>query len=157
MSTPDKQDGANDLLKSAGTLPEFGIALSNELDVIGYDASAGRSAALAELLGMSRTQGYRLLKGVNGPSVETLAKLRATGVSLDRLFDNLNGQSTETQELRIGGDVVSVVLQQGFDRAGYSAVAVLEDKGGWALRILKSNETAPASALPIRSLHFPFR
>lgn len=157
MSTSDKSDGLTGQQKSSGTLQEFAIALGDELDVIGYDASAGRSAALAERLGVGRTQAYRLLKGVSGPSVETLATLRSLGVSLDRLFDNVNGQTMETRELRIGEEVVSVMLQEGFDRSGFSAVAVPEVEGGLTLRILKTGEVAPSAALPIRSLQFPFR
>jgi DNA-binding phage protein len=63
------------------TLTSFSAALGAELDALGYPAAPKRATTLAKDLGLGRTQAFRLLKGLSAPNLDSMAALRAMGVS----------------------------------------------------------------------------
>ena len=69
----------------------FSEALNVALDEIGFPAAPERNTRLMELLGLSQIQVYRILAGKAFPTVPSLIKLKSIGISLDEIFDHVDG------------------------------------------------------------------
>ena len=139
-------------------LVAFSAGLNSELDAIGYAAHPRRSTALAKELSVGRTQAYRLLNGLSGPSIETLAVLRGMGVSVDRLLDDVNGgQQRPTIAVLIDGHSVAAVPRRCRTHVLPLVAAVPVAGDQYELHRLAPGQGAPANAIPIEGLSFPSR
>lgn len=135
----------------------FSFALGQELDRIGYAASPGRSSTLAKDLKLSRTQSYRLLKGLSFPNLECLVAMRDLGLSLDRILDQTSQRQPTTTNLRIDGKVIPVVMQPGTPNKGALLAAIQAEDGVLELRALSPGQAVPEGGTGIQSLRVPER
>lgn len=143
-------------LKDEGMIA-FSMALGQELDSIGYTPSPGRSTALAKDLKLSRTQSYRLLKGLSFPNLECLVAMRWMGLSIDRMLDNASQRQPVTQNVRIDGRSVSVVLQPSNLKKTSVLAAIPNEDGTFDLKALVPGQLVPSGAIAVQGLQVPIR
>ncbi len=152
----DQEDVEAQRLKDEAQVA-FSFALGQELDGIGYVASPGRSSTLAKDLNLSRTQSYRLLKGLSFPNLECLIAMRELGLSLDRILDQTSQRQPTTTNLRIDGKVIPVVMQPGTPNKATLLAAIQSDDGVLELRALLPGQSIPEGGIGIQSLRVPER
>ncbi|OYT88739.1 MAG: hypothetical protein CFE43_21080 [Burkholderiales bacterium PBB3] len=132
----------------------FAAALNTELDSLGFEKGPGRTAALAKVLGMTRTQPYRILKGLSSVSTESMADLRKIGVSFDRIMDRINRISPTSMTVMVNGELVSVVVQRAAPGAECAAALKRLDDGSYSLVSLDPGETLAEDEIGVQSLEF---
>lgn len=143
--------------ESVITLTSFSHALGAELDALGYPAAPKRATTLAKDLGLGRTQAFRLLKGLSVPNLDSMAALRAMGVSMDRILDRVTSQIQPTVDVQISGQSVPAVVQKNPPGA-YATVMLVPSRGGqFELLALQPGTVAPDHAVAIQGLQFPIR
>lgn len=133
------------------------LALSAELDAMGYLPAPARYKVLAEALGLKRIQTYRMLTGLNAPSPDFLAALRSLGVSVDRALDRATARVPTTVDVLIEGKPVTAIFQRNPKKITSSVVAITNPHGQFELRALTPGDAIPADAIPIQGLQFPTR
>ena len=139
------------------TLTSFSAALGAELDALGYPAAPKRATTLAKDLGLGRTQAFRLLKGLSAPNLDSMAALRAMGVSMDRILDRVTSQIQPTVEVQISGQSVPAVVQKNPPGAFATVMLVPAGAGQFELLALQPGAVAPDHAVAIQGLQFPIR
>ena len=132
----------------------FAAALNGELDSLGFEKGPGRTAALAKVLGMTRTQPYRILKGLSAVSVESMADLRKIGVSFDRIMDRINRISPASMTVKINGELVSVMVQRAAPGSDCAAALKRLEDGSHTLVSLDPGETLAEDEIGVQSLEF---
>lgn len=156
MREKHPDDSALEESAKSEALAAFSAGLDRELDAIDYPASPRRSTALAKDLGLGRTQGYRMLKGMSTPSIESLALLRAMGISVDRILDDVSGEIRRpTINVMIDGQAVPAIPRRCRPTVLPVVAAVAVDGDRYELRRLAPGQGAPSEAIPIEGLMFP--
>ena len=133
------------------------LALSAELDALGYLPAPARYKALADVLGLKRLQTYRMLTGINAPSPDFLGGLRSLGLSVDAALDRATARVPATVEVLIEGRPIAAILQKNPKQMVSSVVAVENSGGQFELRTVTPGDSIPANAIPIQGLQFPTR
>lgn len=132
----------------------FGAGLQKELDQIGYPPAPERAKKLSGLLGVTRAQVFKMFRGVNFPSHSAVFKLAKLGVSFDRILSTGHTQETATQ-LRIDGNVVSVILKKSKPKTHTNLVAIRGEDGILELKFRSNLEEIPPDAFGIHCLKVP--
>ena len=136
---------------------EFAHFLNEQLDDINYPASPKRATQLSETFGVSKTQAYKLLKGMAAPSLSNLLSLRKMGVSINQMLDLLARDDLELVDLHIQGHVISTSLQFTREDGSTQMMAVpREDQKGVDLCVVPPGKK-PTGAKPISGMSFPKR
>lgn len=155
--TDETDSGDNDQSSDKNEMKlRFAEALNLELDSIGFPSSPKRTGALADAVGFDRTQAYRVLKGLGGPSIPTLLTLHKLGVSIDRVLNEMNQDSVEMVRLRLGDSVVNAVFRE-CKAKNSPIVAVPGEDGTFDLRVMGLDQALPDKAIQVYSMHFPHR
>lgn len=152
------EKGSTPKAAGAGERPyaAFAAALNAELDAIGFVRGRERGSELASLLGLQRTQSYRILTGVSGPTIEWMGKLRSAGISMDRVLDQSNSINLPTIDIYVNGDLLPAVVQKGRD-SNQCTVALVPHEAGFKLTALKPGQAAAKGAIPIQGLQFAYK
>lgn len=135
----------------------FGKALRNELDAIGFDATESRFRTLAKSLGVSPSQAYRFISGRSIPTLASMIALRSLGVSIDRLLDGAFGRMPPETQLRFGNDRLSVVLQASALTQQSSVFALEGQDGTMEAHVLQPGASVPVNGIALRGLQFSYR
>ena len=138
-------------------LISFAAGLNAELDALGFEKGSGRTNALAKLLGLTRTQPYRMLKGLSAPGPEAMAILRAYGVSFDRIVDRVNRSMPAPIEVLLNGETVSVLVQRAAPGADCAAALLPLPGGGHSLVFMQRGDALPENAIGLQSMEFVAR
>lgn len=147
---------ATDADSSRDLQSAFAAALNIELDQLGFEKGPGRTAALAKLLGMTRTQPYRILKGMSSPTTDSMADLREIGVSFDRILDAVTRRTSKTHSVLVNGEMMQVIVR-GVAPGANVAAAFLATAGTYKLVSVEPGEPLSDNAIPIQSLEFVSR
>ena len=159
-ATPSEDIGNDASGSDAGhstVLIAFAAGLNAELDALGFAKGSGRTNALAKLLGLTRTQPYRMLKGLSAPGPEAMATLRAFGVSFDRIIDRVNRTMPAPIEVILNGETVSVLVQRAAPGADCAAALLPLPGGGHSLILMQPGDALPENAVGLQSMEFVAR
>ena len=149
---------ASKRINRSALLLVFSKGLGAELDGLGYIKGPKRSRDLAHDLGLSKMQAWRLLTGLNAPSLDTCLALRGMGVSLDLIYDGLGAvEHKETIAISIEGGIATAIPARSYDDVFSSVAAVLRPDGTYQLQAMLPGETVPAKSVPLRGLSFTTR
>ncbi|OYT88726.1 MAG: hypothetical protein CFE43_21015 [Burkholderiales bacterium PBB3] len=132
----------------------FAAALNGELDSLGFEKGPGRTSALAKVLGMTRTQPYRILKGLSALSTESMAELRKLGVSFDRIMDRINRISPTSMTVMVNGELISVIVQRAVPGGDCAAALRRLEDGSHSLVSLDPGDTLAEDEIGVQSLQF---
>ena len=139
--------------KPDGLLREFALALGRELDRIGYPAPPARTNHLSNDLGLGRMQAYRIGRGENMPTLPSLLKLQALGVSIDTVLNELQENREEVYEVVVpvlGHPMKAAVLPS----RTATGLVVARREGQAVLRRVSSALPASADELHVGGLRF---
>jgi len=143
----------DDVSSEKRSIMGFADELNKELDRLNFPESPRRTAALAAATDLDRTLIYRLLKSEGGASISTLAALRSIGVSIDWIFDCLQGRPGRKVTLKIGSCLIDANIQT--TSAERTSVFLGESSPGvYELRMIGIGESPPPEALMVYSLNF---
>ena len=132
----------------------FATALNAELDSLAFEKGPGRTTALAKVLGMTRTQPYRILKGLSAVSPDVMADLRKMGVSIDRILDKINRINPTSMTVMINGEMVSVIVQRAAPGSDCAAALKRLEDGTHKLVSLEPGETLGEDEIGVQSVEF---
>ena len=143
-------------------LRRFAAELARELDRLSFPENPVRLMQLTELLGLSRSQVYRINSGEAFPTLNSLLKLRQCGVSFDAVLDAVAGGPPSSINQLSG-----VLLLDGMRfncrfEAGRGSdlnapfTAIAQDDRSWLLRVTQecAAHELRAGAMPVRNLSF---
>jgi CheY-like chemotaxis protein len=109
----------------------FAAALNAELDHIGYPGPPARTNQLSHDLGLGRMQAFRIGRGDNIPTLKSLLKLQALGVSLDLVL----GRLQETQAPEVPVNLMGVPMRAiAFTSPAPSAFVLAPEGAGFTIR-----------------------
>ena len=129
----------------------FAKALGAELDRIGYPEPPARTNQLAQDLGFTRMQAFRLSRGDNLPSVRAMLALQRLGVSLDAVLDELQESRPEEIAVEVQGVNVRAVPTPAFGRTAFVIAKKGRDR---TLRALGPLEPLDGRSVPVGGLRF---
>ena len=104
MTKADTTESSSDA--EADNRREFARALNDELDRIGYPPPPLRTNQLAEDLGFGRVQAFRTLRGDALPTTQSLLSLHRLGVSIDAVFEQVQGRRLDEVVVSVLGSRV---------------------------------------------------
>ena len=87
----------------------FAAALNAELDRVGYPGPPARTNQLSHDLGLGRMQAFRIGRGDNIPTLKSLLKLQALGVSLDLVLGRLQEMTAPEVPVNLMGVAMRAV------------------------------------------------
>ena len=149
MTKADTTESSGDT--DADNRREFARALNDELDRIGYPPPPLRTNQLAEDLGFGRVQAFRTLRGDALPTTQSLLSLHRLGVSIDAVFEQVQGRRLDEVVVSVLGSRVRATPLPGNERSPFVIAHV---DGETLVRARRATDKLQPGDIPVGGLRF---
>lgn len=137
---------------------EFARLMGEQLDQLGFPSGSERAPALCRLLGIPRSQTYRLLRGLAFPSAANMVLLQQAGISIDQALAGLSPEAAAPEVVKIDINGIAVPAYVRLRAEGSEGPLALVRRGKarpaelWASG---SGKKLPEQARQVYSITFP--